>query len=162
MAVDRLSQLTERGQVSAVVHRYATGVDQRDWALFRSCFEDEITMDLSSWNGAPPATLAADAWVAGVRAGLSGFDATQHISANHVVVFSEPALLRAQCTSYMQATHALDGARVTLGGYYETQLARRDGAWRIAESRLVVTWREGDEALFAAAAKRFAGAEAGR
>jgi hypothetical protein len=159
-----LSQLVDRARISEVLYRYASGVDGRDWTLFRSCFEDEILIDLSSWNGAPAATMPADAWVMGVRAGLSGFDATQHLSANHV--FDRADLDRpeprtdARCTAYMQASHVLEGARVTLGGYYETRLTHRDDAWRIAESRLTVTWRSGSERLFAEAAARHREAEA--
>ena len=137
--------------IREVLYGYAAGVDRRDWALFRDCFTDEVTVDLSSWNGRPAATLRADDWVAGVRAGISGFDATQHLTANHRVRVDGD---RARCTSEVQATHVLGGERVVLGGWYDTGLRRTPAGWRIASSTLHVTWREGREELFAEAARR--------
>lgn len=153
MAVASLDDWIEHRAIRDTVLRYACGVDRRDWALFASCFGNEVDVDLSSWNGQPAATLPTDAWVKGVRAGLSGFDATQHINANHLI---ERVGDRARCTSDVQASHVLGGERCTLGGWYESGLVRTAEGWKIRSSRLEVTWREGDESLFARAAARFA------
>jgi ketosteroid isomerase-like protein len=151
-----MKQLQDRLAISDVVHRYAAGVDRRDWSAYRDCFTDEVLMDLSSWNGAPAASLSADAWVDGVRKGLSGFDATQHVSSNHLVEIRGD---EAECTSYVQASHCFEGERIVLGGYYEMGFARTDSGWRIHSSKLVVTWKEGPNSLFERAAKRFAESE---
>ena len=45
---DQLQFLLDRAAISDVQLRYATGVDTRDWRLFRSCFTDEIETDFSS------------------------------------------------------------------------------------------------------------------
>jgi hypothetical protein len=144
-------RLEDELAIRRVLHAYARGVDRRDWALFRSCFTDPVEVDLSSWNGTPAACMAVDEWVAGVRAGLSGFDATQHLTANHLVDVDGDT---ARCTSDVQASHVLDGRRAVIGGWYDTRLTRVEDAWRIASSTLHVTWREGPEALFAEAARR--------
>jgi len=140
-----------------VLYAYSTGVDTRDWRSFRACFVDEVEIDLSSWNGRPAAVLRADDWVGGVRAGLSGFDATHHLTANHLIEIEGET---ARCTSDVQASHVLDRARLILGGWYETRLAHRDGGWRIAANTLHVTWRKGPEKLFVEAARRFREREA--
>jgi len=119
--------------------------------FYRSTFTDEIEMDMSSWSGEPGGTIPADAWVAGVRAGLSGFDTTHHISANHVIDIAGDD---ARCTSYVLARHVLDGECYSLGGHYSNVLSRRRNDWKIARCRLTVTWTEGDFDLFARAAKR--------
>ena len=54
---------------------YALGIDTRDWTLYRSIFTDEITMDFSSYSGAPAATMTADAWVAQCKPLFEGLDA---------------------------------------------------------------------------------------
>ena len=146
-----LQSLLDKQAISEVLYRYAAGCDRRDWDLFRECFCDEVEIDLSSWNGNPPAVLPLDAWVNGVRAGLSGFDATQHLSANHLIEIDGD---RAHATSNVQASHMLGDERVILGGWYDTHLVRRGGKWRIARSALNVTWRSGREELFAQAAAR--------
>ncbi|MFP8874220.1 MAG: nuclear transport factor 2 family protein, partial [Myxococcota bacterium] len=96
--------LLDRMEVSRTLYGYAHGVDRRDWESFRDCFCDEVEIDLSSYNGNPPVKMAVEDWVQGVRAGLSGFDATQHISANLLVEIDGD---RAHATSDVQASHML-------------------------------------------------------
>lgn len=153
--------LLARAEISDVVHRYATGIDRRDWSLYRSCFADEVEIDFTSWNGLPPRTARADEWVEGVRNGLSGFDATQHVSSNHVHTIAGD---EATCVSYMMALHHIvDGDErkmQAIGGYYTNQLRRwPDGGWRIHACKLTVTWERGDRALFQVAQGRW---QAGR
>ena len=100
--------LLARTEISDVVHRYATGIDRRDWPLFRSCFADEIDLDFTTWSGGEPRRMKGDDWVEGVRNSLSGFDATQHVSSNHVHTIEGS---EATCVSYMMALHHIvDGA----------------------------------------------------
>ena len=85
MSQEKWEELQDRMEVSRTLYGYAHGVDRRDWPAFRDCFCDEVEIDLSSYNGEPPVTMPLDDWVESVRSGLSGFDATQHISANHLI-----------------------------------------------------------------------------
>lgn len=151
-----LQVLLDRAAISDVVHRYATGIDRRNWTLYRSCFADEAVFDFVSWSGGEPRRLKADDWVAGVQGSLSGFDATQHISSNHVHEIDGD---RATCVSYMNALHYIvaDGTRQmqAIGGYYTNVLRRIDGAWRIEACKLTVTWELGDRALFEIARARW-------
>jgi hypothetical protein len=149
--------MADRLAVSDVVLRYATGVDSRDWDLYASCFTDPCEFDFSSWSGTPASSMPRAAWVAAVRASLSGFDATQHISTNHVVTFSDDVGNEATCVSYMQAQHFLADQPVTtctLGGFYTNTLVRSDDEWRISRCQLTVTWMTGDRELFAVARDR--------
>ena len=34
-----------RGDIAEVLVRYATGIDRRDWTLFRTCFTDDCDAD---------------------------------------------------------------------------------------------------------------------
>ena len=146
-----ISEIEDRFAIRETLYGYARGADTRDWDLFRDCFLDEVEIDLSSWNGAPASVWTRDEWVANVRQGLSGFDATQHLTANHLI---EVEGNEARCTSDVQASHRLGDQRVVLGGWYDTSLRRTEGGWKIRSSTLHVTWREGSEALFAEAAQR--------
>lgn len=146
--------LADEHAIRRVLHTYAAGCDRRDWTRLRTCFLDEVEIDLSSWNGAERARMAADDWVRGVREGLSGFDATQHLTANHLVELDGDD---ACCTADVQASHVLDGRRAVIGGWYDTRLRRSAEGWRIAAHTLHVTWREGPQELFAEAARRHRG-----
>lgn len=151
-----------RAAISAVVIRYATGVDRRDWNLYATCFTDTCVFDFTSFSGGNPRVMSGAEWAANVRSLNGNFDATQHLSANHVISFAGED--DATCVSEMHAQHfferatldALGHAEVeptwcTLGGHYTNQLVRRHGEWRIAHCRLDVRWRTGNMAIFAIA-----------
>ena len=154
--VPTLEILLARAAISDVVNQYATGIDRRDWPLYRACFADEIELDFSSWNGAEPMRMKADDWVEGVKSTLSGFDATQHVSTNHV---HEIAGNEATCVSYMMALHHIveDAERKmqAIGGYYTNKLRLGPNGWRIYACKLTVTWEKGDRALFQIAQARW-------
>ena len=48
-----LAQLADRVAIVDVISNYATGLDARDWVLWRSVFVDEVVFDLSSWTHEP-------------------------------------------------------------------------------------------------------------
>lgn len=155
MNTEDLQHLVDRAAISDVVIRYATGLDTRDRALYRSCFTDPVTVDFASWSGRPAATVPVDDWVASVFAVLPGFDATQHLSTNHVITFDGPD--EATCVSQMQAQHYLADQPVTtctLGGHYTNRLVRTARGWKITSCTLTVTWVTGDRGLFAMATER--------
>jgi len=150
-----MADLVARAEITDVIHCYATGIDRRDWKLYRSIFTDEIDLDFSTW-GSPAHRSSADAWAAGVRDGLSGFTATQHTLSNHVVTLRGG---EATCVTYMQALHFLDveghGEIQSLGGYYTNHLRRTANGWKIYSCTLTVTWQAGDRGLFALARERW-------
>lgn len=146
-----LQLLLDRAAISDVVHAYATGLDRRDWALYRSIFLDEIEMDFTS-VGIRSGTYKADDWVRDARALFAGFTATQHTSTNHVHEIHGD---EATCVSSMQAEHffareageapaAPDAERWTIGGYYVNELVRQGAGWKLRRVKLTVTWIRGN------------------
>ena len=149
--VSTLTDLIDRAAISDTIFKYATGVDRRDWALYRSIFTDTVDFDFSTWRGVRQA-MSADEWVIAARDTLACFDATQHNLTNLVITLDGD---RATAVVHMVATHYFDGEVQTLGGFYTHGLVRGDdGVWRIAACRLVITWETGDRALFGRAAAR--------
>ncbi|GAB3477144.1 hypothetical protein GCM10027440_11210 [Nocardiopsis coralliicola] len=149
----RLARLLDRADIVGVQLRYATGTDTRDWALFRSCFTDEVEIDFSDSFGQPPARMPADAWVAATAPRMESFTATQHMITNPVVVFDGDD--RAICTSYVQAAHhrpgGPGGSEAVVHGTYTNRFERTPQGWRIAAVRLTVHWMTGNAGLFAEA-----------
>lgn len=147
--------LVDRGNIVDHILDYATGIDQRQWDLYRSIFADQIMLDFSSWSGQPEAPMPADDWVAGVRATLEPFDATQHVLTNFSVELDGD---RATCTCYMAAHHHLVTGELremhSIGGYYVHELRRSGNGWLIHRTQLTVTWEMGDRGLFELAAQR--------
>lgn len=148
------NSLADRAEVSDVLHRYATGLDRRDWALYRSIFTDEVDMDFSS-IGMPAGRVAADTWVERARVLFAGFDATQHLSANHVHDICGD---EATCTSYMRAEHFVLNSEgenyYTMGGYYTNRLVRTAEGWKLRGVTLTVTWNRGNRHVLRLAARR--------
>jgi hypothetical protein len=155
-----VQQLIERTAISDVVYAYATGLDRRDWKLFRSIFMDSIDMDFRS-VGLRRDRYDADEWVRDAKQLFAGFEATQHTSTNHVLELCGD---EATCTSNMQATHFVarepndgleDGADCwTIGGYYINELVRSTQGWKLAKVTLKVTWQTGNRELSRIALRR--------
>lgn len=140
-------------------YRYATGVDTRDWKLYRSIFAEHIDIDFSSYNGRDPSTMAADEWVAGVQPLFMGLAATQHSMTNPRVTGDGD---QATVTMYMQAEHFLDfedpTAWFTIGGYYTDRVVRAGDGWRLSAVTLTVLWRRGRPEIMQEAVARSASA----
>ena len=65
--------------MAETVYRYTTGVDRRDWALYRSLFTDTVTIDFSSLDpNLSPRVMSADNWVQPLVPLFTGLAATQH------------------------------------------------------------------------------------
>ncbi|MBW8754598.1 MAG: nuclear transport factor 2 family protein [Sphingomonadales bacterium] len=140
--------LIDRAAISDVINAYATAVDTRDWDLFRSLFAPRVFLDFRSFHPSLYRELAVDELV-GITKGIAAFDATQHLSANHV---HRLAGSRATCTSYMHAGHFLkrDGQEHAcfLYGYYTYELERTAEAWKIDRYALQITAQHGDPRVF--------------
>ena len=145
-----LQRLVDRAQISDVQLRYATGTDRRDWALFRSCFTDEVDVDFSEGFGQPPVRLSADDWVAGTAPRMESFRATQHVMTNLVITFSDDE--HATCVTYVQARHHLPTSTgdsdQTVYGYYTNGFQRTPDGWRIAAVKLTPLWMTGNFGIF--------------
>lgn len=143
-----LQRLHDRAGIVDLTYRYATGVDLRDWSLYRSCFEDRFSLDAPGW----PETIAADEWVDIVRAGILNFEATQHQMSNHTIEIDGD---RAECITYVRAVHhqaqASGEPRWILVGYYRLGLKRGapsqspgPSTWKIDRFNLTIQWNEGN------------------
>lgn len=156
----RLRRLEDRTAISECVIRYAISLDRADWELFRSCITDPIYIDFSDWSGMEPRDWPRDDWADFARNVLSGFEARQHLSPNHVITFDGED--RATCISYMYAQHHLTGAEggdsFLMRGSYTNELERSDDGWRIRSMTQHFDWGEGNERIFEASRARYAAA----
>jgi hypothetical protein len=140
--------LRDRAEISDVVIKYATALDQRNWSLLRSILTDQIHIDYSSFFPGADMAMAADEWVDRVGQ-LSRFCATQHLSTNHVHSINGDG---ASCVSYMQAAHFLKPEGLDhacfLYGHYTNLLTRTNAGWKIRKCTLQVTACLGDARVF--------------
>jgi hypothetical protein len=152
----KLQRLLDRADISDVQLRYATGVDMRDWPLYRSCFTADLETDFTSAMGGEPQRMKADHWVETARRVISGLKATQHMITNHVITFQSDD--EATCVAYVQARHHLPNVTgesdQTMFGYYTNRFVRTADGWKIRACKLTVTWNTGNWHVFDLARRR--------
>ncbi|MFC1442851.1 nuclear transport factor 2 family protein [Streptacidiphilus sp. N1-10] len=122
-----------RQDVAELLVRYATGVDRRDWELFRSCFTDDCRADygdIGTWSDADSFTAWMDR--AHRRAGPS-----LHRVTNQTVTRSGDDGTTATARCYLDAVVMTADARAAVQtvGYCDDDLVRTDDGWRIARRR---------------------------
>lgn len=126
-------------EITDVLVRYATGIDRRDWDLFRTCFTDDCSADygvIGSWNGVDEITQWMDE-------AHRKYNYTLHRLTNPAIsVTGDTATAR----SYVDALLMLiDGEHMNRGiGFYDDEFRLTDDGWKIARRQFttVVLKRE--------------------
>jgi hypothetical protein len=131
-------ELADRLELQAVMVRYAAGVDERDHALYRSCFADDVQAVGFGKQGFD----GAEAWTAYVWKALDKYSVTQHMLGPSLIEVDGDA---AHVRTDLQARHTFEPgvhkdesiSGFTLWGTYQTDMARIDGRWKITRHELV-------------------------
>ena len=110
--------------------RYATGIDQRDWPLFRTVFTEDCALDygeIGSWNGVDAVTDFMERTHAG--AGL-----TMHRISNQTIsVDGDRGGVRSYVDVWIMFLNSKSGVNAL--GFYDDVVIRTATGWRIAERR---------------------------
>jgi hypothetical protein len=119
-----------RQDVAEVLVRYATGIDRRDWELFRTCFTDDCQADYGAigvWHDADSFTAWMDQ--AHLRAGVS----LHRVTNQDVTPHADGATARCYLDAIVMS--ADDRTAVRTVGYCDDELVRAEGSWKIARRR---------------------------
>ncbi len=141
-----LRRLNDEAELRELIHRYAFGLDTRDWDLWRGIFTDEVLIDTSDYEpDPPPRRLPVDVYVSYVSRLFAGFEATQHFIGTHrIVVGAEAATITAHFRAEHWATTPHGGDRYTMFGTYVDECVRIRDGWRISAVKLGLVREEGD------------------
>ena len=125
-----MSEREDRQDIADVLVRYATGIDRRDWPLFRTVFTDDCQLDygeVGSWRGVDAVTEFMQQAHA-----LAGH--TMHRLTNQVITVDGDS---AQARTYVDALIMLadNTSGVNAAGFYDDDIVRTDEGWRIARRR---------------------------
>ena len=154
LASARAAPADDRHAVAEVVARVAYEADARDWAAVRALYADTVRVDYTSLAGGEPASVPADALIAGWRELLPGFELTQHMLGPVVVRLDGD---RATARTHVRALHRIGAEEWIVGGHYTYRLARRGDGWVITHHTLGGAYQEGNRGLPALARRRAAG-----
>ncbi|GAD50402.1 hypothetical protein NT2_09_00100 [Caenibius tardaugens NBRC 16725] len=159
--------VAKRQEVIDVAIRYSSSLENFDLERYVTCFTDNPQFlirdpEENDWRNyaspevanTPGASLAVG--VAQARFTLGRIDSIHWILSNFEVdIDGDKAWMRCNFT----CTHRMDdhpsGAFCVLGGYYEDDLVRVDGEWRIAIRRTDIRWRTGDIAIVRGGGNRY-------
>ncbi|MFZ0248333.1 MAG: nuclear transport factor 2 family protein [Acidimicrobiales bacterium] len=120
---------TSKQDIAEVLVRYATGIDRRDWALFRTCFTSDCRADygdIGSWDGADAITD----FMIGAHTDMGH---TMHRISNIAIDVRDDgdrAVARSYVDGILLAPDGQSGFNPV--GWYDDELVRSVDGWRIA------------------------------
>lgn len=124
-----MTEREDRQDIADVLVRYATGIDRRDWPLFRTVFTEDCELDygeIGAWKGVDAVTEFMQQAHA-----IAGH--TLHRLSNQVITINGDS---AETRTYVDALIMVDDNHGVNGiGYYDDELVRTDAGWRIARRR---------------------------
>ena len=124
---------TDEREIIAVLTRYATGIDRRDWPLLRTCFTEDFTGDygsFGSWKGPDEITR----FMQEVHAAVGP---TLHRVSNFVVEGKDN---HATVRSYVDALlmpGTPEGEVHHAAGWYDDEFIHTEQGWKIHSRRFV-------------------------
>ncbi|OHV36055.1 MULTISPECIES: nuclear transport factor 2 family protein [Pseudofrankia] len=117
----------DQAQISEVLIRYATGIDQRDWKLFRTCWTDDVEADYGL------RLSGAEAITDYMTTAHRDMGDTRHQLSNLVIDVTGD---RATARSYVHAVLMIrpddPNAFIDVIGSYDDVLVRTADGWRIS------------------------------
>jgi 3-phenylpropionate/cinnamic acid dioxygenase small subunit len=125
-----MTEREDRQDISDLLVRYATGIDRRDWPLFRTVFTDDCELDygeIGSWKGVDAVTEFMQQAHA-----MAGY--TMHRLTNQAITIDgDKAAARTYIDAVIMAGD--NQAGVNAWGFYEDEIIRAGDGWRIARRR---------------------------
>jgi 3-phenylpropionate/cinnamic acid dioxygenase small subunit len=130
--------LALHAEVVDVVTRYASGIDRRDWALFRSAFADDAKVDYGPFMGS---WTTGDDFTAFMRESHSPAGLSVHRMTNVVITGTNPLTARTYGDALLQHRH--DPTTVDhSAGYYDDEFIRTDDGLKIVSRTTVAVLHE--------------------
>lgn len=125
-----MTETDPRLDISDLLVRYATGIDRRDWPLFRTVFTDDCELDygeVGTWKGVDAVTDFMEQTHA-----MAG--RTMHRLTNQAITVDGD---KASSRTYVDAVIMFgdNQAGVNALGFYDDEIVRTPEGWRIARRR---------------------------
>lgn len=125
-----MTEREDRQDIGELLVRYATGIDRRDWPLFRTVFTDDCELDygeIGSWSGVDAVTDFME------KVHAMAGHTLHRLSNQAVTVDGDNAVARTYVDALIMA--ADNQAGVNGIGFYDDEIVRTSAGWRIARRR---------------------------
>jgi 3-phenylpropionate/cinnamic acid dioxygenase small subunit len=123
------AERSDRELITDVLVRYATGIDTKDWSLFRTCFTDDVQADYGEGVGSWSSVDAITDYMTAMHADMVD---TKHRLTNFVIEVDGDS---ATASTYVHAVLVVSNDPLTWYepvGRYEDRLVRTSEGWRIS------------------------------
>jgi hypothetical protein len=120
----------DKAQITEVLVRYATGIDSKNWALFRSCWTDEVDLDYGDLGTFTDPDDFTELF-ARVHDPMGN---TYHRLSNFVIAVDESgdnATARTYVHAVLMVAPGDNAPWVDVIGHYDDELVRCADGWRI-------------------------------
>ena len=147
-----LETLVDQAEMVRIADSLDAAVDAKDWAEARSYFTDTIDIDFTSLVGGEPATIPADALIAGWSGNLTAEKTSFHLRGNHRITFNGSNA--ATMVSHGYAWNRMEtGALAENGGdplwevwgTYLHEFTRTDDGWKVNAMTFTATAERGND-----------------
>jgi 3-phenylpropionate/cinnamic acid dioxygenase small subunit len=120
--------------IADVLVRYASGIDRRDWDLFRTCFTDDLRADYGDNGGTFD---SADAITDFMTVSHADMGHTMHQLSNLAIsIDGDRASARTYVDAILMAADGQSGLNPI--GFYDDELVQTADGWRIASRRFTM------------------------
>ena len=130
--------VADRLKMDDLLTRYATAIDNRDWALLDTVFTADAHLDYRSAGGLEGTYPVVRQWLSEV---LPIFDVTQHLVVNREFERDNDEARARSC--FLNPNRLQVDGRTwlfTVGGRYHDRMVRTAAGWRIAERVEITLW----------------------
>ena len=118
----------DKAEIAEVLIRYATGIDFKDWKLFRTCWTGEVDIDYGDLGK----FTDADAFTELMKQIHDGMGQTYHRISNIVVdLDGDRATARSYVRAVLMAVPGDANSWIDALGHYDDELTRTPDGWRI-------------------------------
>ena len=145
-----LETLVDRAEMVRIADAIDAAVDAKDWQAARGHFTDEIRVDFTSLVGGEPATIPADALIAGWSGNLTEEKQSFHLRGNHRVTFdgADAAVLHSHGYAWNRMERgalAENGGEALweVWGSYVHGFVRTEDGWRVNAMTFTATAERG-------------------
>lgn len=122
--------------IAAVENAYAAAIDRRDWPALQRCFTEDATITFGR-----PATRGSRAeFLAWAPRFHNSLGPTLHQVSTHTATVTGPAAT-ARCHLHAVLVDPDGGGALSVFGWYDDELVRTDGEWRIRVRDFHPVWR---------------------
>lgn len=121
-----MTEYEDRQEISDVINRFATGIDRRDFSLFRTVFTEDCRVEMGDYG----AFDGVDAIARFEESSHAQAGHTLHRMTNHAIdIDDNHAKARSYVDAWIMSQDNASGINVV--GFYDDELVRTERGWRI-------------------------------